>query len=201
MSTAQAIGAKIKRLPKGKIFTHDPFLEYGSRNTVDRTLSRLVSEGKIMRLARGVFVRPSTNRYVGKVVPNVRNIVKVIAQRNGETVQVHGAEAARRFGLTTQVPLYPVFLTNGPSRTLQVANIPVRLIHTSSRRRLQFAGEVAGVALAALWYLGKRNVSPKDINKIKAALSPREFKRLLSADMPAWMAKALAMCAVDTDYD
>ena len=192
MSTAQAIRDGIRKLPKGRPFTSERFLKHGSRNTVDRTLSRLAELGEIRRLARGVFVRPRKSRFVGTVLPDVVEVVEAIARNNGETVQIHGAEAARRFNLSTQVPMAPIFHTSASSRTIRIANITVRMVHTSNRRRLQFAGEAAGVALSALWYLGKNNVSPKTVATIEAALRPAEFQRLRSADMPAWMTKALA---------
>ena len=192
MSTARAIRAGIRKLPKGKPFTSERFLKHGSRSAVDRTLSRLAGRGEIQRLARGVFVRPRTSRFVGTVLPDVLEVVEAIARNNGETVQVHGAEAARRFKLSTQVPTAPVFHTSASSRTIRITNITVRMVHTSNRRRLQFAGEAAGAALSALWYLGKNNVTPETVATIEAALGPAEFQRLRSADMPAWMTKALA---------
>ena len=192
MSTARAIQVGIHKLPKGKPFTSERFLKHGSRSTVDRTLSRLAGQGEIQRLARGVFVRPRTSRFVGTVLPDVLEVVEAIARNNGETVQVHGAEAARRFKLSTQVPAAPVFHTSASSRTIRIAKFTVRMVHTSNRRRLQFAGEAAGAALSALWYLGKNNVTPKTVATIEAALGPAEFQRLRSADMPTWMIKALA---------
>ena len=192
MSIAGAIRAGIRKLPKGKPFTSQRFLRHGSRGTVDRTLSRLVSQGEIHRLARSVFVRPRTSPLVGTVLPDVLQVVEAIARDNGETVQIHGAEAARRFKLSTQVPTAPVFHTSASSRTIQIGNVAVRMVHTSNRRRLQFAGEAPGVALAALWYLGKNNVTPQTVATIEAALGPAEFQRLRSADVPAWMTKALA---------
>ncbi len=193
VSTARAVRAGVRKLPKGELFTSQRFLEHGSRSAVDRTLSRLAGRGEIQRVARGVFVRPRTSRFVGAVVPDVLEVVEAIARSSGETVQVHGAEAARRFKLSTQVPTAPVFHTSASSRTIRIANITVRMVHTSNRRRLQFAGEAAGTALSALWYLGKNNVSPKTVATIEAALGPAEFQRLRSADMPAWMTKALAV--------
>ena len=81
MSTAQAVRAAIRRLPKGKPFTSERFLEHGSRSAVDRTLSRLAARGEIERLARGVFVRPRTSRFVGTVLPDVVEVVEAIARR------------------------------------------------------------------------------------------------------------------------
>ena len=192
MSTAEAIRAGISEMPRGKPFTNARLLRHGARGTVDRALSRLVRAGQIERVSRGVFVRPRTSRFVGTVLPDIHEVVEVIARGNGETVQIHGAEAARRFGLSTQVPTAPVFHTSASSRTFVVAGITVRMVHTSNRRLLQYAGEVTGAALSALWYLGKDNVTPETIATIADVLGPSEFEKLCSADMPAWMQKAFA---------
>ena len=93
---------------------------------------------------------PRTSRFVGTVLPDVLEVVEAIARSNGETVQVHGAEAAKRFRLSTQVPTAPVFHTSASSRTIRIGSITVRMVHTSNRRRLQFAGEATGAALSAL---------------------------------------------------
>lgn len=195
MSTAKAVRTAIQELPRGKPFTGARFLKHGARGAIDRTLSRLVAEGGIQRLTHGVFVRPRTSRFVGTVLPDVNEVVEAIAHSNGETLQIHGAEAARRFRLSTQVPTAPVFHTSASSRTIRIGNIAVRMVHTSSRRRLQFAGETTGLALSALWYIGKANVTVETIAKIESALNPAEFEKLRSADMPAWMTRALAAAA------
>ena len=195
MSTAKAVRAAVSRLPGGRPFTGARFLKHGPRGAIDRTLSRLVAEGEIRRLAHGVFVCPRTSRFVGDVMPDIYEVVEVIARSNGETVQIHGAEAARRFGLTTQVPTATVFHTSASSRAIRVAGVTVRMVHTSNRRRLQFAGEPTGAALSALWYLGKANVTPETVASIEAALGPAQFEKLRSADIPAWMAKAFAGAA------
>ena len=200
MSASQAIRTGIRKLPKGKPFTSARFLECGSRGAVDRALSRVVEDGEIDRVSRGVFVRPRTNRYVGTVLPDVLEVVEVIARNNGETIQIHGAEAVRRFGLSTQVPTARVFYTSASSRTIRIGNVTVRMIHTSNRRRLQFAGEAAGLALSALWYLGKDNVTHETVDAIRSALGQTGFEKLRSADMPAWMARALDADAPGTPH-
>ena len=128
-------------------------------------------------------------------MPDIHEVVEAIADNNGETLQIHGAEAARRFRLSTQVPTAPAFHTSGSTRTVRVAGTAVRMVHTANRRRLQYAGEPPGAALAALWYLGKDNVTAETVATIETALGPAEFERLRSADMPAWMQKAFAAAA------
>ena len=191
MSITQAVRASTKGIPRGKPFTVVHFRGLGSRSTVSRALSRLAAEGAITRVARGIFVRPKVNRYIGPVSPATDEVVRAIAQKTGETIQIHGADAARRFKLSTQMPLFPIYNTNGSSRTLNLGGLSVKLVHTTNRRLLQFAGKPEGLALAALWYFGKSHVTPETVAKIKEGLSPAEFSNLSSADIPAWMASAL----------
>ena len=195
MSTMEAIRTHIRSVPKGKPFTTSLFTHCGPRGTVDRALSRIVHDGEITRLSRGVFARPRKNRFVGNVIPGVFEVIQAIARDNRETVQIHGAEAARRLGLSTQVPTMPVFLTSASSRSIRIGNITVRMIHSSNRRRLQFAGETAGLALSALWYLGKHNVTTQTVAAIASAVGAEAFEKLRSADVPAWMATALEAAA------
>jgi len=191
VTVAEAIRKHAKSIKKGKPFTSSHFLKLGSRAAVDKAVSRLVEEGSIHRLSRGVFVRPETSPFIGNVMPEVSEVVEVIAKNHGETIQVHGAEAARRFKLSTQMPTTPVFYTSGPGRTIKIGNMTVKLMHTTSHRRLQFAGQKIGLALSALWYLGKNNVNPSVVQKVRGGLSAQEFELLRNADVPAWMNEAL----------
>jgi len=129
------------------------------------------------------------SRFVGNVMPDVSRVIQVIAKSQGETIQVHGAEAARRFKLSTQMPTTPVFYTSGPTREIRIGDLKVKLMHTSSQRKLQHAGKKPGLALSALWYLGKENVNSEVVRRIKEGLSEEEFETLRSSRMPAWMSQ------------
>jgi hypothetical protein len=191
-TTAERIRQRIQGMPVGEPFTPTALLACGTRASVDQTLSRLVKAGAIARVTRGVFVRPEVSRFVGKVMPEPIKVAETIARATGSIVQVHGAEAARRLELTTQVPTQPVFSTSGPSKRIRVGNIEIRLQHVC-QRKLALAGRPAGLALAAMWYLGKAEVTPSLIGKIRRKLSSSEFEALKSvtSSMPAWMSDAI----------
>jgi hypothetical protein len=95
-------------------------------------------------------------------------------------------------GYPIQVPTQAVFYTTGPSRRLRLGQMSVVLKHVASRK-LMLAGCPAGVALAALWYLGKRAVTEQTICTIAAQLEPQEFEALSAAKpmMPAWMSDVM----------
>ena len=190
--TVGLIRARIEAMPLGEPFTPMTFLACGTRAAVDQTLSRLVRAGVIERVSRGVFVRPERSSFVGKVMPEPLKVAETIAKTTGAVVQIHGAEAARRLGLTTQVPTQPVFVTSGASKRIRVGKMEIRLQHVCSRK-LALAGRPAGLALAAMWYLGKKEVTPAIVEQIRRRLGASEFEVLKSAvsAMPAWMSDAL----------
>ncbi len=188
------------RIRKGEPFTNTRFLNLGSRSAVDKTLSRLVDKGIVQRVARGVFVRPRISRFIGNVMPDISRIVEVIAKDHGEIVQVHGAEAARRFKISTQMPTMPVYYTNGPAKEIKIGNLKVKLMHTTSMRKLQHAGTKPGLALSALWYLGKKNITEEAILRIKKGLSSEEFEILKNSAKPAWMNSAIDHYLEKVDY-
>lgn len=189
MNTAKSIRRAIKEIPTGEPVTSSEFLMHGTRAAVDHALSRLTRSGLINRLARGVFVRPRVSRYVGPVLPGPDAVARAVASRTGAKVQVSGAEAAVELQLSTQQPLAPVFHTSGPTKRFRMGALDVTLKHVSPRR-LALAGRPAGTALAALWYLGKREVDEAVIEHVRRRLSADEFKALLAAAplQPAWMA-------------
>ena len=193
MSTAKAVRAAIRKLPRGRPFTGARFLKLGTRGAVDRTLSRLAA-GRRDPASRPRRLRSSQDQPLRRD----RDSRPPRGGRGDRARQWRDAPDPRRrsppgaSGSDTQVPAAPVFHTSGSTRTIRVAGTAVRMVHTANRRRLQFAGEPTGAAISALWYLGKDNVTPETVATIEAALGPAEFEKLRSADMPAWMQKAFA---------
>ncbi|WP_197457718.1 hypothetical protein [Ferrovum sp. PN-J185] len=75
---------------------------------------------------------------------------------------------------------------------ISIGKMQIRLQHTY-QRKLMLARRLAGLALSAIWYLGKTEVTPTLIEKISHKLGAKEFEILKSAtsSMPAWMSDAI----------
>lgn len=191
MSTVQAIRERIAGMPAGEPFTPSLFAGEGSRAAIDMALMRLVKEGFVVRVARGVYMLAEINEFGFQTMPAPKELALAKVAPTGATVEVHGAEAVQRFGFSTQVPVQPVFYTSGASRKFRVGKLNIKLQHVSSRK-LALAGRPAGEALIALWYLGKHEVTPQTFGRLAKKLSANEFQVLRQAksSMPAWMAEA-----------
>ena len=72
-----------------------------------------------------------------------------------------------------------------------MGSLEVTLKHVSPRK-LALAGRPAGTALAALWYLGRHQVTEAVIEQVRRKLPAEEFQALKAAasSQPAWMAAA-----------
>jgi hypothetical protein len=188
VSTSKAVTETVLGKPLGEPFTSSELLELGTRAGVDHALSRLSGAGTIERLAPGLFVRPRQSKYVANVATSPEKIVEAIARKSQSLVEVHGAQAAREFGFTTQVSMRPVFVTTGPAREIPYGKSTIVLRHAAPSRML-LAGRPAGRAFSALMYLGRNLVTEETITMIQAKLPTEEFEALYQAraSMPSWL--------------
>ncbi len=192
MTISKTILQRIETFAEGEIFTTSKFFDFGTRNAIDQILFRLEKRDVITRVARGIYMRPKTNRFVSKVLPSSFEVAQKLAEMTGSIVQVNGAEAARQFGLTTQVPTQPIFWTNGQSRRFHMGKLTVILRHVAPRK-LACAGSIAGLALTALWYLGKEYVRAETFALIKNQMTTEEYQQFKSSmsNMPIWLVNAI----------
>uniref|UniRef100_UPI00333E3501 DUF6088 family protein n=1 Tax=Castellaniella defragrans TaxID=75697 RepID=UPI00333E3501 len=153
---------------------------------------RLTRAGNIERIGHGLYITPKTRRFGIKSMPEPEQVARTVAEAEGATIEIHGAEAARRLGLSTQVPAQAVFQTTGSSHQIRLGKLTVRLQHVAPRK-LVLAGRPARKALSALWHLGRNQVTPNTFKQIAKKLPADEFEALsqAKASMPAWMVEAL----------
>ena len=181
-------------LPEGTPIRANGLLHLGNRTAVDQALSRLARRGLLLRLRRGIYVRPIETRF-GPRPPAVELVVAALAALWGETIVSSGGAAANVLGLTTQVPVRSVYLTSGPSRTLQLHAQIIRLRHAPGWQ-LVSPTRPAGLAVRALAWLGPRSVEA-GLDAIERRLSAEDLNELVShrAIFPSWLVKPLTALA------
>ncbi|PIZ03689.1 MAG: hypothetical protein COY58_08250 [Gammaproteobacteria bacterium CG_4_10_14_0_8_um_filter_38_16] len=189
MTASSMIKQYIHELPEGKSFPSSSLRAFSTTDNIRQLLNRLVKAGEIKRVARGVFVKPKQSALVGEILPSAFEIAVSLSKSTGETITVQGAEAARMLQLTTQVPMQPIFYTSGNTRVLKFNNTKVKLKHVNPSRLIA-PGTTPGLVICALNFVGRKNVTPNTIEKIKSVITEKEFIQTtqLSDKMPAWMA-------------
>lgn len=75
-------------------------------------------------------------------------------------------------------------------RSISLGKADIRLVHAAPMV-MQRAGTKVGMAISALFYLGKGGITQEDVAVVKKALSPEEMNKLLACRMPKWMRMTL----------
>ncbi len=188
-SADKKILARIYGHKRGWVFTPDDFKGLGTRNAVASALKRHKQVGLIRQLARGLYDYPRMDDTLGALSASSDDIATALAGRDALRLQPSGAYAANLLGLSTQVPMKIVYLTDGRSRTVQVGQRQIILKQTSPRH-MATAGRISGLVIQALRYLGPDHVDEAVIAKLDQRLD-EAARKLLVKDIryaPEWIA-------------
>lgn len=192
----QQVLHRITQRGRGAAFTPADFLDLGSRSAIDTTLARAARAGRIRRLARGLYDYPELDPRVGPLLPSTAAIVRALQGRERTRLQPSGAHAANMLGLSQQVPVRMVFLTDGQSRAVRVGKREIVFRHTTPRH-MATAGRISGTVIQALRWLGQRNVTDRVVTKLRRSLSAADRQQLLKdvRFAPAWIARIMRAAA------
>jgi hypothetical protein len=186
---------------KGCVVTPGYFLDLGSRQAVDLALHRLAKKGTLRRLARGLYDYPLTDSSLGLLSPTVDAIAKAMKGRDNIRLQPSGGYAANLLRLSEQVPTRVIFLTDGPTRRVQLGKQVIILKHTTPRA-MATAGRISGLVIQALRHIGQKHIDDSIIARLRKQL-PEDDKKQLIRDVrhaPAWIA-AIMRRVTDQEQD
>jgi len=185
---------------RGCVVTPKDFLDIGSRQAVDLALHRLVKKEKLRRLARGLYDYPRIDPQLGPLSPTIDAVAKALKGRDNIRLQPSGGYAANILGLSEQVPVKVVFLTDGPERRVQIGKQVIIFKHTTPGS-MATAGRVSGLVIQALRYIGRKHMDVSIIKRLQNKLSPDDKKQLLQdiRYAPAWIAAEMRRIAQQGD--
>ncbi|TRW25966.1 hypothetical protein FMM05_07020 [Flavobacterium zepuense] len=183
---------KIKMLQKGKIIFISDFIEYGTAENVKKVLLRLEKQKLLIRLAHGIYLYPKIDKTLGVLYPSIEEIAKAIAKRDKARIVSTGIYALQQLGLSTQIPLNVVYLTDGAARKIKVGKRTINLKKTSPKN-LIIKDKVMNNVIQAFKELGQNGVDSMARVKIKRALSkvPEVTIREAITIVPTWIRKEI----------
>lgn len=170
-----------KRKPGDIVFLSD-FSGFGPDTAIRKCISRVAKEGRLRRIAHGIYYVPKTDPLLGEVYPSAEEVSRKIAENEKVLIHPTGSYAMNRLGLSTQVPMKVVYLTDGVSRTLAIGKTKVRFKATT-RKKLAMKGEISRLVIYALDEMDLKHISPEQNSKLRALLKkedPRKLKHDLS---------------------
>lgn len=172
------------------------FAAFGSRDAVDKTLQRMVRDGELRRIDRGLYDRPTINSLTKRPTsPDYRAVVDAIARRDKLRLLVDGMTAANDLGLTDAVPARVTIHTDSRRRAVKLDKLVIEFKQTAPSR-LYWAGRPAMRVVQALHWLKDTLATDRQriLNKLSKLLAEPVHGNAVRKDLlegfstlPAWM--------------
>lgn len=191
METSKSqIENKIMKSSRGELFFADDFSKYGSSENIRQVLSRLEKEGVLERIAHGIYLKPKIDSLLGTVYPNTEEVAKEIAKRDKSLIAPTGVLALFLLGLSSQVPLKAVYLTDGSPREIKIGKRSVRFKRTTPKS-FAIKDELLHLIVQAFKEIGQKEVSADFLHRIKPAVK-KLTKETIKSQLkyaPVWIQK------------
>ncbi|WP_421803915.1 DUF6088 family protein [Flagellimonas sp.] len=201
-SIENTIKKTISNYKRGKIFFPNNFSKIGSSTAVRQALNRLEKKGFLLRLSQGIYLYPKKHKVLGILYPSLEDIATAISKRDKARIIPTGIQALNKLGLSTQVPMNLVYLTDGTPRTIKVKNNSIKF-KIASPKILAAKNETNVLVIQALREIGKENVDEKTIERIKKILS-RVDRESIVHDMklaPTWISQIMKTSLNEKEQD
>jgi len=176
-SVNSQIEAKIRRAKSGQIFLPSDFKDLGTSTAIRKALSRLVAQKVIVRMGQGIYTKPVQDKVLGEVLPSIEEIAETLAKKEHVKIMPTGQYALNKIGLSTQVPMKMIFLTNGTKKNITIGKSSIIFLPTTAKK-LAMMGPITSLLFLGLEELDLDKLSNKEINKIISLLEKEDAKKL-----------------------
>jgi predicted transcriptional regulator of viral defense system len=181
------------KVSKGDIFFIADFTELGNYEAVRKSLQRLTKDESIERIAKGIYLLPKIHEKLGVIYPHAEQIAKAIAKRDKARIIATGSTALNLLGLSTQIPLKVVFLSDGSARNIKVGNQTIQFKKTNPKN-LSIEHRLTNLIIQALKAIGEKNVQQEQIDKIQLIIDESGERKLIYQNLknaPVWIQKTI----------
>ena len=179
---------KILSLKKGAIVFVSDFAEFGTAENVKKVLLRLEKKQLLVRLAHGIYLYPKIDKELGILYPSTESIAEAIAKRDKTRIIPTGIYALQQLGISTQIPMNVIYLTDGAPRKIKVGKRIITFKKTAPKN-LAIKNKVLSNIVQGLKELGKENITDEIRQKINQALQkvPVEILKEEILNAPVWV--------------
>ena len=134
---------------------------------------------EITRIMNGIYFKA---RYIEVIdeytTPSIDEVAKAIARKYNWTIAPSGNTALNVLGLSTQVPATWSYISDGRYANFTIGNTIIEFKRRTNGD-ISKMSTMTAMIIQAIKAIGKDNVTEKEINFLKAKISPKEKEELL----------------------
>lgn len=170
---------RINRSDIGTVYVAVDFVDISDKTSVNAYLARLVDEGLIRRVLRGVYDKPEYNVFLEEyVAPSPDKVANAIARNFGWTIVPCGDTALNLLGLSTQVPAAWVYVSDGTYKEYTYDNTTIQFKRTTNKEVSKLSYKTA-LTVQALKALSKDKIDDMVISRLGKLLTAEEKQTML----------------------
>lgn len=178
-SLMSQIKNRIANAEYGTVFVSVDFAEIADKSRTGVILSRLEAEGLIRRILRGVYYKPEYSEFLQEyIAPQPDAVAHAIARNYGWTIVPCGDTALNLLGLSTQIPVAWVYVSDGKYEDYSYDNTTIKFKRTTNKEISKLSYKTA-LVVQALKALGKDNIDEGVVKKLQGTLTESEKKAML----------------------
>lgn len=180
---------------RGTVVSPLEFASYGDSKAVQKAFERLTVAGKLIRVARGIYCYPKIDKALGLGIlyPTIEEIAAAIARRDKAKIVPTGVYALNKLGLSTQLPMNVVYLTDGSPRKVKLeGDRGIQFRHTA-KKNLSFQNDFAMLLTFALREIGENKLTDEQLEHVRELIKTVPFENIKKdfALIPAWIRKII----------
>jgi hypothetical protein len=176
-SVNNQIESKVKRSKPGKLILPSDFKDLGASTAIRKALSRLVEQKVLVRMGQGIYVIPVKDKVFGDVLPSIEEIAVLLAKKEHVKIMPTGLFALNKIGLSTQIPMKMVFLTNGTKKNIVIGKNAL-VFQPTTTKKLAMIGSISSLLFVGLEELDLSQLSESEMEKIISLLKKEDPKKL-----------------------
>lgn len=164
---------------RGWAFSPSDLLPKVSRQQADSVLSELVKQGKIRRIARGIYDYPAYSKLLQKnLSPDIDQVARAYARKFNWRIEASGDVALNLLGLSTQIPATYVYLSDGPTRRYDIMGTTLKF-KRSALKNIGFKHRESALIVQALRTLGEDHITETIKGKIRQKIPNKQYDKIL----------------------
>jgi hypothetical protein len=164
---------------RGWSFSSRDLMQKFTRQQADNLLSDLSAQGKIRRIAHGMYDYPKYSEFLGKELsPDIDQVARAYARKFNWRIEISGDSALNYFGLSTQVPGTYIYLSDGASKSYDIMGTTLKF-KKSQLKNIGFKHSESSLIVQALNALGKEHIADNVIKKIREQIDSKKYEKIL----------------------
>lgn len=166
---------------RGWVFTSADITNRFVADDANKSLSMLHKEGKIRRLARGLYDYPKYSEFLEKELsPEFDKAAEAFARKFNWRIIPTGDTALNILGISTQVPGRYVYYSDGPTKKYSIGDFYDIEFKKKSLKETGFKHKESGIIVQAIKSIGKGKVTKSDLKAMQKFIGDDKCRKILN---------------------